>query len=190
MTTTEAIAAKSGELPANSENAGGTVPVGTESPFPDGYDIVSERAALADLIAAAAPDKSDPRWGRFVVLCERETQLKEMNLRPAPRQPQQKAAHVARSVPEMGRFVDEVPDTMTLHTREAYGLFTGRLSDAQGNREHIGGGKRFSAVLKSIWDLSGNDNPYADWLLITMYGRLTGLRLKIERDVRRTSSNS
>ena len=104
----------------------------------------------------------------------------------ATRKPRQQAQSivpepVARGVMELGRLVDEEPDTMTLHTKEAFGAFTGRRPEAQGNGVHIGGGKRFAAVLKSIWDLSGNDNPYADWLLITMHGRLTELRLKIER---------
>jgi len=155
MATTGASAATPHETPEHSAIADGTVPVSADAPFPDGYDIAAGR----------------------------EAQLQKMKPTRKPRQPAQKIvpAPVAPGVAELGRLVDDEPDTMTLHTREAYGVFTGRRPDAQGKSEHIGGGARFAAVLKSIWDLSGNDNPYADWLLITMHGRLTGLRLKIER---------
>jgi integrating conjugative element protein (TIGR03761 family) len=80
----------------------------------------------------------------------------------------------------IGKLVDEKPDTMTLHTKEAFRMFRGRQPDADGRGGHIPGGRRFAAVLKSIWYLSGNDNPYADWLLITMHDRLSALRSKIE----------
>jgi integrating conjugative element protein (TIGR03761 family) len=40
----------------------------------------------------------------------------------------------------------------------------------------IPGGRRFAAMLKAIWYLSANDNPYADWLLIRVYQSLAGIR--------------
>ena len=66
----------------------------------------------------------------------------------------------------LGYLEDAIPDTMTLHTREAYRIFTGRATEAAGKLPAIPGGRRFAAVLKSIWHLSANDNPYADWILI------------------------
>ena len=45
-------------------------------------------------------------------------------------------------------------------------MSNGRQADAEGKVVPIAGGKRFAAVLKSIWYLSANDNPYADWILI------------------------
>ena len=109
MTTTGASAATPGETPEHSAIADGAVPVSADSPFPDGYDIASERDALADLIAAANPDEADPRWSRFILLCEREAQLQTMKPTRKPRQPAQKIvpAPVARGVPELGRLVDE-----------------------------------------------------------------------------------
>lgn len=80
----------------------------------------------------------------------------------------------------VGHLVDEEPDTMTLHTKEGFHLFSGRHLTAEGRAIHIAGGQRFAAVLRSIWYLSGNDNPYADWLLITMHDRLSKLRWEIE----------
>ena len=159
-----------------------SIAVRADSPFPDGYDIASERDALADLLAAANPDESDPRWSRLVLLCEREAQLRQLQSIHKPLREAQSIApkHLTRGVMAPVRLVDEEPATMVIHTREAFGVFTGWRPEAQRNRENVGGGQRFAAVLKSIWVLSGSDNPYADWLLITMYDRLSELRLKIE----------
>src|SRR3990172_419033 len=53
-------------------------PVSPDSPFVDGYDIASERDALADLVAAENPDQSDPRLARLIELRERESELRQM----------------------------------------------------------------------------------------------------------------
>ena len=73
---------------------------------------------------------------------------------------------------------------MTLHTKEAFVLFTGRHADAEGKVASIAGGRRFAAVLKSIWHLSANDNPYADWILIRMYAGLGAVRDHLDIVVR------
>jgi len=162
--------------------AGLAFPVSADSPFADGYDIASERDALADLVAVANPNESDPRFSRFVLLRKREDDLRHMKASDKQHLAAESIVpdRVARVGMEMGRLIDEEPDTMTLHTKEAYRVFTGRRPDADGKGAHIAGGKRFAAVLKSIWYLSGNDNPYADWLLITMHDRLSQLGSKIE----------
>lgn len=159
-----------------------SVAVSPDSPFADGYDIASERDALADLVAAENPDASDPRWSRFLVLREREEELSRAKTKEPLRRGRaiSAAQQVARSAAEVGRLIDEEPDTMTLHTREGFRLFTGRQLTPEGRAIHIAGGQRFAAVLKSIWFLSGNDNPYADWLLIAMHDRLSKLRWEIE----------
>lgn len=76
----------------------------------------------------------------------------------------------------LGQLVDETPDAMTLHTQDAYRMFTGRAADPASNAPAIPGGRRFAAVLKAIWYLSANDNPYADWILIRVYQSLSGIR--------------
>lgn len=76
----------------------------------------------------------------------------------------------------IGQLTDAEPDTMTLHTKDAFALFTGRRADAEGTVTSIAGARRFAAVLKSIWHLSANDNPYADWILIRMYDGLAAVR--------------
>lgn len=153
-------------------------PVSPDSPFPDGYDIASERDALADLVAAENPDQSDPRWPRFLELTEREERLRQMNTARKLRQGAESVVpdHEARRIVELGQLTDAAPDTMTLHTKDAFRMFTGRQADAEGKVVPIAGGKRFAAVLKSIWYLSANDNPYADWILIRMYDGLMAVR--------------
>ena len=92
--------------------------------------------------------------------------------------------HEARRIVDLGQLTDTAPDTMTLHTKDAFRMFTGRHADAEGNVAPIAGGKRFAAVLKSIWYLSANDNPYADWILIRMYDRLLEIRNHLDRVIR------
>ena len=84
----------------------------------------------------------------------------------------------------LGYLEDAIPDTMTLHTRDAYRLFTGRAAEAAGKLPAIPGGRRFAAVLKSIWHLSANDNPYADWILIRMYAGLVAIRGHLGRVIK------
>ncbi len=53
--------------------------------------------------------------------------------------------------------------SMTLHTRNAYLLFVGQ---AAGAGARITGATTASASLRSVWMLSANDNPLADYMLI------------------------
>jgi len=174
-------------LVATGANVSMEFPVSADSPFSDGYDIASERDALADLVAAATKDDTDPRWRRFLVLCEREAELLRSKANPSEVRGAVPvdSSFSAKHQRVVGPLADQEPDTLALHTKEAYWAFSGRQADPDGSVVHIVGGWRFAAVLKSIWHLSGNDNPYADWLLIRMHDRLTALRWKIECRIER-----
>ena len=67
-----------------------------------------------------------------------------------------------------------------IHTKEAYRLFLGRGRDPDRLLQPIIGGRRVAASLRAVWYLSGNDNPYADWALIDMTGRLDDARKKLD----------
>lgn len=159
----------------------GRFPVCLDSPFADGYDIAAERIALADLISDGDPDTSDPRWARFVELRDRETELLGRTGPGRERDPSQKSS--AEPI-KLGPLSNAEPDTMTLHTKDAFVLFTGRHADAEGKVAPIAGGRRFAAVLKSIWHLSANDNPYADWILIRMYAGLGAVHDQLDIVIR------
>jgi integrating conjugative element protein (TIGR03761 family) len=83
----------------------------------------------------------------------------------------------------LGQLADDTPDIMTLHTQDAFRMFTGRSADAQSQASAIPGGRRFAAVLKSIWYLSANDNPYADWILIRVYQSLVAIRAQMTQAI-------
>ncbi len=158
-------------------------PISADSPFADGYDIATERDALADLVAADEPDPGDPRWARFVELRDRESELRQWAQGAMPRAAPVAAVAdpTASRVADLGQLADTTPDTMTLHTKDAYRMFTGRPADSEGRLPAIPGGRRFAAVLKSIWHLSANDNPYADWILIRVYHALVAIRAHLDR---------
>jgi integrating conjugative element protein (TIGR03761 family) len=158
-------------------------PTSTDSPFEDGYDIAGERDALKDLIEANNPDEKDPRWERFMNLLEREERLK---LEQANRQQRQYADpivpdHEARALKTIGGLVTDESDVMDIHTKEAYRLFIGRTRDDSPRGYGITSGKKVAAVLRSIWNLSASDNPYADWILIQVSDRVSELRQQLEQ---------
>ncbi len=151
------------------------------SPFADGYDIDGAREALRDLIEI--PDENDLRWPRFVELQEREDELRRMQRRAQERANAEPIVpdREARGIREVGRLVSEEQDRMTLHTREAYRLFIGRVN-TDGKSYAIAGGKRVASALRSVFYLSGNDNPYADWALVTFEQGMDELRQTIEKE--------
>jgi integrating conjugative element protein (TIGR03761 family) len=83
----------------------------------------------------------------------------------------------------VGRLDAEGLDAMTLHTLDAWRMFTGRAGDASARVPAISGGRRFAAVMRSVWTLSANDNPYADWILIRCYQQLAALRKQMDQAI-------
>jgi integrating conjugative element protein (TIGR03761 family) len=149
-------------------------------PFPDGYDLEAERLALADLLEAEQPDESDPHWPRVVEFSERLRQLRQMQTAYRLRKGADAVVADSEAAVQAGGLIDDEPDAMVLHTKEAHRLFMGRARDPQGNTQPIVGGKRVAAALRSIWYLSGNDNPYADWALIDTGERIQQLKVALD----------
>ncbi len=105
-------------------------------------------------------------------LIEEEHSLEDEALDPVPDAPDGVSAksehkHRAAAKSEVGDLVDEDQDKMVLHTKEGMLLFAGRSRDAANQISGIVGGRRAAAAARSIWLLSSNDNPYADWGLIS-----------------------
>ena len=71
-------------------------------------------------------------------------------------------------------------DTMEIHTLEAWDLFNGRPADPARGHAPIPGGRRFAAITKALWYLSGNDNPYADWALVEVCEGLSRIRTDVQ----------
>ena len=101
---------------------------------------------------------------------------------PPTTPPMSPSSLASQTATTLGPLADATPDIMTLHTQEAFRMFTGRSADSQTNAPAIPGGRRFAAVLKSIWYLSANDNPYADWILIRVQQALVTLREQMARE--------
>jgi integrating conjugative element protein (TIGR03761 family) len=155
------------------------------SPFPDGYDIEAEREALADLLVSDEIDTTDPRYSRLEELENREAQLRRMKLNHETRM--EADAEVpdweARGMRDMGRLEDEEADTFFIHTLEAARLFVGKAVAPGENGRGMAGGKKVGASLRTIWYLSGNDNPYADYSLIRTVERMDEMRKRLQETV-------
>lgn len=162
-------------------------PISADSPFADGYDIASERDALRHLIESDDPDDADPDWDRYLELLEREQELKRRAADTAQRNAADRIVpdEQARALRTIGYLVSDDPDLMTIHTREAYRLFIGRTSSVGDGGQRvrpITSGKRVAAALRAIWNLSGRDNPYADWVLVQVGERVAEMRAEIKEE--------
>jgi integrating conjugative element protein (TIGR03761 family) len=138
------------------------------SPFPDGYSIAGERAALTELGVTDWPDEGHPLYERYAVLDERTKQREQMEATWRARNGADAlvSAGEATSMRQLGHLVSDGADQMTLHTKEAYRLFIGRAADPEKKLESIPGAKRLAHALRGLWQLTAFDNPYADWALV------------------------
>lgn len=153
------------------------------SPFPDKYDIEGERMALDRLINEDNPRFDDPLWPRYEEFEKRVALLKRIESVRKMRQnadPMINDAEAMRSR-DLGRLVPAEVDTMTLHTVEAYRLFIGQEKPKEGYGKTSG--RRAAAVLRALHLLSGNSNPYADWVLIEFEKHIDTLRQQLEKAI-------
>lgn len=89
---------------------------------------------------------------------------------------------VGAAQPKPALLVHVEADLMSLHTREAYWMFTGRSASTA--RRRILGGQRAAAVLNELRHISVGGNPYADWFLILFEQQLDQLRADLARVIR------
>ena len=153
-------------------------PVTQHSPFPDGYDIEAERVNLKDMLDSDDPDPLDVRWSRLAELEQREWRLQQMHTGDRLRSKADPVVpdHQALALARLGKLVTDEPDTMTLHTKEAYRLFMGRSAGPDKDRHPIVGARRAAAILRTFYYLSEKDNPYADWMLVRATVAIEALR--------------
>jgi integrating conjugative element protein (TIGR03761 family) len=149
------------------------------------YSLSAERTRLAHLIESPNPSPADPDYPAYLVYLERVESLD-----------QEKATHRARggadalvsdreaaAINRLTGLVPEDAEYMVVHTKEAYRAFTGRARDPEGNYERIVGGRKAAASLKSLWYLTGNDNPYADWALVSITDQLEEADQKFDAEI-------
>lgn len=158
------------------------------SPFADGYDIEAEREYLKPLIESDEDQETHPDWFRYMEYLDREETLKKMEAELKQRQFADPIVpfNEAKAMIGIGGLVASETDTMEVHTREAYRVFIGRTreeSNGNGGRYGITSGKRVAAILRSIWNLSANDNPYADWMLVQVSEHLDLLRQELKQAI-------
>ncbi len=89
---------------------------------------------------------------------------------------------VARSILAVGSL-DSDDDYMLVHTRQALRLFVGRGRDPEGWLSRIPGAKNVGSALRNLWLLSGQDNPYADWMLILSESEIDDLIQSLSKAV-------
>ena len=158
----------------------------SNSPFPDGYSITKERAFLAKDIEAGLAEKESGRlYDRYIELLDREDRLETMR----KRYEQKMGADHETTVEEIsgmrkiGRLVDEEVDQLQVHTLEAYRLFLGRRREPGTEAAPIIGGKKMGSVLRSLWLMTGHDNPYADWALVRHEHAMREVQGRLKREI-------
>ena len=153
------------------------------SPFSDGYSIAGEEAALATFLGGPM-DEADPLYDRYIELEDRRDRLERMQQEFKSRKGAGPLVtrDEARGMDELGTLVDEEVDQMTIHTKEAYRMFMGRMREPGGEAAPIVGGKRVAAALRGLWLLTGNDNPYADWSLLRLEQTIKEITRRLRRE--------
>ena len=154
------------------------------SPFPDRYDLEGERRILGSLLNDDDPDPSHPLFGRLQLYYEREDEFKRMKQAHEARAGADPLVgnSEARQIKTLPSLVAESQDVMSLHTLEALRLFMGKAVEPGKPGTPIAGGKRVAAGLRSLWSLSSNDNPYADWALVETKSRIEEVRAYIKSE--------
>lgn len=162
------------------------------SVFPDGYDIERERLEVLPVIKRVDDGEtilaSDPLFDRYMMYLDRVKELQAISKQ------RQRVADAPSAVSKaeysaykaLGGLVnaEQVDDTITLHTKEAFQLFIGRATDPDNpSAPKIISFKKAGAAYRLLWSLSTNNNPYADWALIDLSARRQTLQDELAKSV-------
>lgn len=155
------------------------------SPFEDGYSIAGESALLAGFMAGPM-DEHDPLYERYMELEERKDRLEKMQSQFQTRKGSDPLVKPNEyfAMNDLGRLVDSEEDSMTLHTKEAFRMFMGRMSEPGSKLAPIFGGRRIASALRNLWMLTGNDNPYADWALLRHEQSMEEIQARMQAEIR------
>jgi integrating conjugative element protein (TIGR03761 family) len=158
-----------------------------DAPFLDRYDIDAERARLLDLIEADNPDSGDPRFPAYLEYLERAEKV-EQDVK-VYRQRGGAESGVsdleAAAINKLSGLVPTDSEFMVIHTKESYRAFTGRSRAPDGHFDRIVGGRKAAASLKALYFLTGNDNPYADWALVSITEQMIDLDKLFDDEISR-----
>ena len=97
-------------------------------------------------------------------------------------------ARTAPRRPSPAFLVDVSPDTLRLHTRDAFWMFIGRRANKERNEHSIVGGQRAAAALNAMRHMSVGGNPYADWFLLRFEEQLRELRERFAATVQESEA--
>jgi integrating conjugative element protein (TIGR03761 family) len=154
-------------------------PTRPDSPFPDKFDLEAAKEAVKDLYESPDPDQSDPRFALLLQVWDHEEELKQMDAVDRLRDQAEPIVPFAIASQRPGRLVK--PTEMALHTYQAQRLFTGRKRSE--DKPGIPGMMTFAKVCYQMWLLTGNDNPYADYILIQVLQEMDGIRKEIQDEI-------
>jgi integrating conjugative element protein (TIGR03761 family) len=92
---------------------------------------------------------------------------------------------VTKKMPRFTRLQNEESsvDAMDVHTKEAYRIFLGQEKNQGTSGIRICGTRYAATLAKILYQLSAQDNPYADWALIQLENRIEANNLKIESTI-------
>lgn len=155
------------------------------SPFSDKYSIDRERVFLDDFIKRGGEqDETDPLYDRYIEWQDRKERFEKMQSSYQSTMAADPVVEHSEAVGmrSLGRLVDDDVDQMDIHTLEGYRMFLGRRREPGSQAAPIIGGKRMGSVLRNLWMLTGQDNPYADWALVRYEHSIAEVAARLERE--------
>lgn len=162
------------------------------SMFLDGYDLERERIEVLPLIQAAEEgqpiEAANPLFDRYMLYLDRAAEH-ERNSKVRQQRAQESGAVTRSEVKAyraLGGFsnADDEGDSVVIHTREAFQLFIGRAADPDNSKAaRIISFKKVGAAYRLLWNLSSNNNPYADWALVGLSDQRDQLQLELSKSV-------